>query len=365
MRTRSKVCLAAAAFLAGVTSYLALGGDLRSAWSKLFAHQPAIIYPSEVDLGECERGRESVGHFRISNQGGRDLIVDQIATNCSCGGLERLIDGRYHRVESLRVKPGEAAEVAIRVAVGAPVGTAMSTKVFFRSNDPNHTAGLIEARVRRITGGVSSEPNAVVVGSIPAGTKSRQVVRVFDTAKPPRTIARVASTNPESVRVTMLQGDEQQSKAVIREDVVMIGSFEVLVEGLVPGPLDAQVHVFLDGERRSPDVIPVAGKVVCAFELRPSVVVLPRISQAGPVNETICMCTSLSARPVKVEVESAPVDVTAEIIEAQVGLEGTLVRVRYSPTDNAPQNQPVRILRLRANDGQSTTILELPVFIQR
>lgn len=48
---------------------------------------PAIEYTKDLNLGAREVGEEVTGIITVFNRGGKDLIMDEVHTSCSCSGL--------------------------------------------------------------------------------------------------------------------------------------------------------------------------------------------------------------------------------------------------------------------------------------
>src|SRR5712664_2419787 len=82
-----------------------------------FRSCPVLECPDTIDLGEQESGKVAIGDLSISNSGTTPLVIDQVETSCSCGGLEREMDGQYMRLDSLEVAPGEKVDLVLRFAV--------------------------------------------------------------------------------------------------------------------------------------------------------------------------------------------------------------------------------------------------------
>jgi hypothetical protein len=51
--------------------------------------------------------------------------------------------------------------------------------------------GRIEAVVKRVSGGIASDPPSVVFGTVAVGTVIRQRIGIWDAAVPPRMVERV------------------------------------------------------------------------------------------------------------------------------------------------------------------------------
>jgi hypothetical protein len=161
------ICWLALPVLLGSISYLVMTGQLYEVWSSIFKLDRVIDYPPTIELGKHELGDQVVKHFTIANRGGGELVIDQIRTNCSCFGLEREQDGRYLRMESVRLPAGEQADLVVRVSVrGVPIGYALHNEVEFRTNDPTHPVGRIDVVASRVSGGVSTVPPSVVFGTV-------------------------------------------------------------------------------------------------------------------------------------------------------------------------------------------------------
>ncbi len=279
--------------------------------------------------------------------------------------MERQEDGGFVRVEKLRVKAGESAQLVMRVSVrGVPIGTQMVNVVEFRTNDPVHPAGRIEAVVSRVEGGVSAVPSQIVFGTVPVGSKVRQIVEVRDTAASRRVIERVSSTRPNRVMVRLLAEEEGTPGAEPTEQGVPIGRIEVDVVTSTPGEIHAGLQIHLADEVRNPDVVTVVGSVAAAIELSPAALALPRSSASGPVYTLSCLCCSTSGQPLALAIASIPSGLTAEIIPQ--GEAKRIVRVTMDPKSSTLFSSGGReVIRLRAHVGENETLLDLPVLLQK
>ncbi len=161
---------------------------------------PLIDCPREINLGQRELGDEVIAHLTISNLGTAELVIEQVRTNCSCTGLERYIAGELHAVESLRVQPGESAEVSVRVAVRGRAGFPLTNIVEFQTNDPRRPDVRISLVVPRVTAGVTTFPSSVVFGTIRVGCIARHLVDIRDESPDPRRIVGASATMPDVVK---------------------------------------------------------------------------------------------------------------------------------------------------------------------
>jgi hypothetical protein len=350
--------------LIGSGSYFAVTGQLRRAWSWGVKSDPLIEYPARLDLGKHEIGEVAVAHFIIANRGGAELVVDEIHSNCSCTGMEREQDGHYGRVESLRLKAGEQADLVMRVSVrGVPIGAEMINVVEFQTNDPTQPVGRIEALVHSVSGGVSATPQSLVFGTVPLGTSIRPIVDVHDNALTPRTIERVTSTNPDRVSVRLRPDPGSVPSPGADPARIVIGRIEVVVDTATAGDVDEKIQIHLTGEARKPDAITILGKIAAPLEVSPSFLALPRASTKGPIFEGMCVCRSTIGQPVAVTVDSAPPGLTVEVLDE--GKEARRVRIRWDPKkSNGAAAGPRAVIHLRAKSGEHEAILGLQILLR-
>jgi hypothetical protein len=365
LKTRFFLCLAIVMFV-GLVSYSATTGWLRRTWNQVVRSEPLIEYLAKIDLGDHELGDEAIGHFTIANRGGGELVVDQIETNCSCSGMEREQDGRYGRLESLRLKAGERADLVMRVSVrGVPDGAEMINVVKFETNDPTQPTGRIEAVVRHVSGGVTASPRTIVFGTVRIGTNLRYIVDVRDNALTPRVIERVTSTKPERVNARLVPPENSSQSPDSVSAGILIGRIEIKVDTNSPGDFDDTVQVHLAGEPRRPDAISIIGKVEAPFEISPSLLVLPRASTSGPIFDAKCICRSTSGEPLSLAVDSVPPGVTADVLE-QDHPALKCIRIRWNPDQaEAATARDRQFIRLRAKSGEHGRILEVQLLLNK
>ena len=349
--------------LIGVVIYTARSGDLRRWWAICTDSAPVLECPATVALGEREVGKVAVARFTVANRGGGELLIDQIRTNCACSGLEREQDGQFGRIDALRLGPNEQTEVAIRVLVQGPPGEAVRNRVDFRSNDATRPRAAVDVLVSKIQGGVTILPNSVGFGVLSVGSEGRQVLEVFDAAVEPRVIDRVVSSCPEQVAVRLLpvDGTSPQTKKA-GEPGVLIGRVEVMTRARAPGSLDGHVAVHLAGEDHPPTKVRYGGRVAPPVEVVPSLLVLPRATEAGPVYSGQCLCRSTDDKPLTLTAESTPEGLSVHV-EAVEGIPSQwIVRIEWDPAQDEDVNrQAPRKVRLRARVGNQDVPLEISV----
>jgi len=323
---------------------------------------PALECPRLLELGERELGEVALVRFMIANHGGEALIIDEVRSNCSCSGLEQEQAGEFVRLGSLRIGPGKAARVAMRVLVQGSPGSPMITRVEFRSNDPKQPLHAIEAVVAKVTAGVTTRPTSAIFGNVTTDGELRKVLDVFDAAIQPRAIARVASLDPDRVTVRALSTESGPGAPTNDPLGTWIGRVEVTAQTKTAGPLESEIEIHLTGEHRPPTRIPVRGRIVAPVEVSPSIIVLPRTSEAGPIYSANCVCTSTSGKAIAVTVDSLPKGLAAEVEETRDDPAQQTVRVEWNPTaesDAKPTSQ--RTVSLRAVVDDRATKLEIRV----
>lgn len=353
-----------APMLVGGVAYLLVAVPQCRSWLGFAEAPPTIDYPAELDLGDGEVGDLVVSRYTIANRGGRELIIDGIRTNCSCTGMECEQEGKYVRVDALRIKAGDQAELVLRVSVGGvPIGAQMRNVVEFQTNDPAHPRGRIEAVVRRVSGGIFTVPESVIAGTVVVGSEVRRVVEVRDPALHPRRVEEVSSTAPERVRVRLLPDKDQSRDGVQHPEGTVIGYLEVTVAAEKSGPIQGAIIIKLQGETRPPHTVPVVGHVAAPIDLSPALLVLPRMSSGGPIYTATCICRSNNGEPLSVDVSSVPLGLSVELLESASPSVRT-IQVTLDREHEFATGDGRRAVRLLAKAGEDEAVLEVEVLIQ-
>ncbi|MEX2175707.1 MAG: hypothetical protein WD872_15185 [Pirellulaceae bacterium] len=349
--------------LIGVVVYAAQSSD----WGRRLAAGavPILECPQAIDLGERELGEVALARFTIANRGDGELLIERIESNCACSGLEREQDGKFLRITSLRIAPREETGVVLRILVQGTPGDATRNGVVFHTNDPARPIAGVEATISRVKVGVSTLPTSVVFGTLFAASEARQVLDVYDSNVPPRTIDRVTVAVPGRVSAKLLPGKEPTAPA--RAELgALIGRIEVAALTNGAGPLRTDVEIHLAGERRAPTLIPVSGRVAGAVEVFPATLVLPRSSSTGPVYFAECFCQSTAGKPLSLAVDSLPADLVAEINPIAGKPYEQVLRIEWKPDREAPADSAARKLRLMAQvDGHDVAPVEITVICLR
>lgn len=353
-------------FLLGVVPLVVIGLGLSLYWSGLLRRAirpgtsfgPSIAFPSQITFGDREIGEIAAAEITFRNDGDKELLVEDIVTSCSCAGLEQEQAGELVRLVRLAVGPGAEQRCVVRLAVrGVPVGSQMVTAIRFRTNDAARPEGIIALVVPRVTGGVHTVPNSVVVGQVQVGAHVRHVVDIWDDALTPRRVAAVTSSNPELAAVKLVSLERSEGTAQDPRGRV-IGRAEVNIDTSRPAVVEAWLTIQLVGRERRPESVKVVGAVVGPVEISPSVVVLPRRSADGRIYETTCICRSTQGDAFAMEVLAPPEGLVAEMVGGREVSPTQVIRVRAIPRDGSWSGEIQFVVRFA--DGRLSR-LRLPV----
>jgi hypothetical protein len=340
-----------------VSAGLTLG--IRSAQNQPF---PVLECPASLDLGERYLGEIAVGRFQVRNSGRSELKLEGFRATCSCAGVEREIEGEFFRIQEVQIRPGEQVELVARVAVGARPGERQTVLVVFTTNDPARPTANLEVTVPRVKDLIHAEPAAVLFGTLPVAGQARQIVNLYDNKEPGRGIARVVSPHPERFEVRLVPLSEKEARQVHSSAGRLIGRLEVQARTESHGRLHGDVEVHLTDVPGRPTLIPVAGEVVRSIDCWPSTLVLPRRVGNGLVYSDRVLLVNRDGRPVRIEVESRPPEVSA-VIRPDAGREDRhWLDVECLRRDrNEPRSASGSRIRLRVHREGVVTSVDLPV----
>lgn len=273
---------------------------------------PAIRVQESIDLGECEAGQVATSEFEIANDGTADLNIANVRASCSCTGLEtRQPDGRYSKVEALTIPPGERKNLVVRLAVNGPPGESLTSAVNFQTDDPARPEVTLAIRLSRIRAGAFAQPVAFAFGATAAGQSVFKVVDIIDAVSPPRAVDRVATSNPELVRLTRIPVPEAEAATPGGRIVARV---RIDVATGTPADVDARVNVWLVNEApSSPVSVRVLGRVAAPVEFVPKTLVL--LPATGEVRQGTVLCLT-HGRPATVRVVECPPGFTAHVAAA-------------------------------------------------
>jgi hypothetical protein len=345
--------------LAVAVAYLDYNGRLYSVIPLGSFSPPSIEIPARVTLPTAECGKEATGRFTLSNTGGRELFIHDIRSSCGCIGFEVESNGTLARLESLKIRAGEKADVLIRTSVIGSPGSAIRHVVAFQTNDPGCRTARIEFVVAKITGGINTRPGHVVFGTLLVGKSYCQIVNIHDQAISPRRVKRVASSNPELFQVCLLPKNNSQADKTSATD--LIGQVEIVPRTKHPATLTGNVEIYLEGEDRPPDLVPVTGRVAPLVEAAPSVLMLPRRQGKELVFFAHSICRCLSGDPFTLEICEASPDLLVTI-ESASEPNSYAIRIEWRPSATGRKTAPSRAeVRLRARIDQEESTFAIPV----
>jgi hypothetical protein len=337
----------------GVVVYLA---------SARSVHGPVLQCPGVLDLGEREFGSDLAIGVVFSNPGDEDLVVEDIRTNCSCNSLQSVKEGRATRVESLRLAPGEVADLTFRVTTRGRIGEPMANTVAFRTNDPRRPTGEIRANISVLTGRLVVTPTTGMFGNVRVGEQRRQEFEVFDPAVAPRPVTGVTSSDPEVFAARYFPAGGPASESALG---VPVGRIEVVFKPKRLGKVSAVLKVDVGGDRPRQDEVRLTGETVADIDVSPRVVVLPRRSNGSSIYTIECKFESYAGGPLTLEVASSPEDVRAEVLAAVPGTAGATVRITALPAARPPLGSPPanRKVQYRARGEGIDLMGEIPIVI--
>jgi hypothetical protein len=347
--------------LVGAASYVARPDHLKRRWKIWTGSDPIIECPQSLDMGEHELGEIAVARFFVANRGGKELIIDQVRTNCSCSGLEREENGQLSPIEKLSLASDERVQLAMRISVRGQPGNATRNRVSFRTNDPTRPEVHIEAVVPKVTGAVTAAPTSVIFGTVPVGSAARQVFEVHDGAVQPRKVVKVVSTNPDRLTARLLPAVLDSIKTIGDSSDSLIGRVEVILATREPGPVSGEIQIHLVGGNWRPVSVSVQGRVARLVEAHPPSLVLPRSSGTGPVYFGNCLCRCASGKVLALRFVSAPQGVTASVSPVDGSPSVQMVRIEWDPASGNPRLPARSSVRFAARVGGHEETLEIPV----
>jgi hypothetical protein len=350
----------------GLVSYGAHSGALARTYAMWMGSAPVIEFSDVLELGEHELNEELFPTFAIRNRGGRELVVDQVGSNCACSGLVRQLGDRWEKVDSIHIQPGQEAELALRIGVRGLIGKSAQFGVQFRTNDPTRPEASIKAIVSKVRGGLITEPRQVTFPPLCAGAEAQQVIDLIDTAAQPRAVVRVVSSEPEQLRVRLLAAAASPTRSKPEDAGTVVARIELTVRASHPGTMRGEILVHLDDASRPPEVIPITLRVVSAVEITPSALILPRASNAGPLYYAECLCRGTQGKPLSLRLDTAPPGVSVVLSDALSDASIQRVRIEWKPpaAKLKEPNQSPQLVRLRARVGDVESILEIPLYLR-
>jgi hypothetical protein len=365
---KSTFLLLLSALLAGgaVAIGLYIGRDHR------LPPRAVLVYPTpeSIRLEWPGDGEIAVARLEIKNPGSGELLVDQLATNNVWAQVDREIDGAYVRVDSLRVPPGGAAELLLRVRANEIIGEGESRliNVACRSNDPIRPSGRIWIFVPPTTGSLRPYPRAVVLGGVPVGEQVRRVIDLYDAGflgRPiGRPVGRVRSSRPDCFDVRLLPLAEGEGGEVALPERKLVARLEVTARTERLRQLDGYIEVYFAGGRWPSSHISVAGEVVSAARCWPSVIALPRRIENRTVYRSEILVRGRKEVPLNMWVISSPAGLRVDIHRVAGHEDRRLLLVEGKPVDGSSRSVSGPLIRLGVRSGENREeTVEIPLIV--
>jgi hypothetical protein len=316
-------------------------------------------------IDEGELGRVATKIFEISNQGDAELYIHSIRSNCSCTGIERIIDGEYVRLKDLRIEPNGVAKVAVRVSVrNVPAGSTMLNHIEFDCNDPNSPMESIDVLVTCVLGGISFTPNSVVFSPVIQGQTVVRRIEIRDYSKAPRKVERVTSLSPNALDAHFLPPPEKEQAFDEDRGGFLLGFVEIKVNTARIGSLNGLVQITCGDSNEINETIRVEGNIVPTMEFFPTKLMLPRESSNGEMLEASCIFVSHVSSNTTITPIELPDFVSCEIVGREASSpEKILVKIDRKWWMSLKDNEQL-ILKFLAKNPEGVSTVELPIFIQ-
>ena len=338
----------------GLGVFVLRSGMLERELASLTGSAPVYDAPAAVDTGDAEVGELAIARLTIANRGGGELVLEDIRTNCSCTGLERIDGDNFVAVSELRLGPGETVAVAVRVSVRQATNAPIRYAVRFRTSDPTQPEASIVITVPRSLLGLSVTPTDITFGSVPVGSDVREVIAVYDPRAPTRRIERIAATSNRVV-ARVLPDDANLATDTRRP----LGRVEVVVRTDRPGSVDESIEVILTGAGRQPDPVRVSGRVSSPVEVSPPSVVLPVASGSGPIDHCTCVVRSTRGEALDIKVLAHPTFIAVDVVPSDGLAVVRQVRVRLVPAVGPDTGETA--VRLTVRHGETDSVIVIPV----
>jgi len=250
------------------------------------------------------------------------------------------------------------------MGVGATPGTSQAVKLAFRTNIPDQPTKIVEIVVPRVKSGVWAEPKTVVFGDLESGHEATQIVEIYNGGLGPRTIQSVKSSYPEEFAVRLVPLSKEESSRVSESAGALIAKAEIRALAKFSRPFYGDIRVQLANDSRTPDLIPVLGRVVGSVESRPDILVFPRHVGDQFVDSGDVVIFSRNGKPLSVEIGELPLGIYAKAYPVPDRRDRCSVRVECRRVERNKSKVPSRaVVRLRVNSGGETTDLNLPIFV--
>lgn len=325
---------------------------------------PALIHQPSAELDPQEFGATAMAWLVLSNDGGGELVVGPFRTSCSCAGVEVERDGKFHRIDELRIPARSQAEVVVRIGVGAKPGMSQQVHVTFASNDPTRPESTFDVHIPRVLGGVYATPSAAIFGDAALGSADAQTVYVYDNGVKSRRIGSVRLSHPERFEVELVSPQPGVHEPQVHETAgQMIAVARIRPKPGWVGPLDGYFELAVAGETRLPDRVDVIGRILVPIACMPNVLSLPRFIAGKEEYRGEFEIAHRDGKPISsVTADEAQKEITTTVVPDPTDPTRVKVVVSCDPTGPGPA-RTVR-LRFRVQAGKDApTFVEVPLLL--
>lgn len=325
---------------------------------------PAIQYPEVIEIAPSEHGSIAIGRFVMANSGSADLIVKDFRTSCSCAGVEIDQQGELRQLVQYRIKPGERAELLVRINVAASPGASQMVQIRFSTNDPEIPVGSIAVMIPRVLGGVFAEYSTVLLGELQQGADTNYKLRLYDNGIWMRGVSAIRSSHPERFEVTYHPAESGE----VGDDRSGVGRLHgrVTIRPICNrlGRLDGHIVIEYAGENRAPDHIQVFGEVIGPVSSLPDTIVLPRYVNGSPQHTADVLLSNRDGDSILVEPMLAPAGVTFTVISDAADPSKAIVRINSIPSSSPRSASAVCQVSVRVRTQKhGVIVMSLPVII--
>lgn len=327
---------------------------------------PVIEVQREFELGEHEVLTTLEVPVIIRNRGNQPLTVDQVQKNCGCLGVFTTDQaGERKELVKLEIQPQESITLFPQLAVVGHPRMPVTRRFTFRTNDPHNQ--LVDISMRVVpTAHYFAMPLELVLGQVVVGERvEREIqIRAHDRTLP--AITRVSSSN-ERIHARYERIEAISDAKIDADPSPLIGRLHAYFDApSLPGNIGGAISLFCEGRQDPAVTVPVTGRVERLIELSPHEVMLPRVSQSGPIYTANCLCRAALSKPLRLRIQKSPVDVLIQIKDVpenpsmkQVQIDAARVR------DKVPAEGLVLPIALSAVAGDQTITLTLKITVQR
>jgi len=325
----------------------------------------ALQYPHVIELGPQKTSEIAEHTFRIGNRSRKAIRIEDIATSCSCAGVERRIDGRLERLTSVTIPAREEHEFVIRIGIGPMPGTRQSVMIYFRGDDEPESQRSIRVVIPRIDGTVVTHPGLVVLGTHELGATATRILDVYDNNVIDFKVNEVLSSRPDRFRVHRLPLTTVDRERLHETAGKLVERIEVTAVTVREGMLDGEIHLILSANPQKQVSIPVCGKVIDRVMAAPSLIVVPLNGDLADRRLAPLILEDRQGQTLTAEIVDSPEQLGITVHQVldrtdQVRLD--IAMVAAGRTGGPKQlSSPVRI-RVRAGNWQK--IIEIPVVHQ-